>query len=81
MIAVCHAPPYSTSLDRIPICGMREAKRCRIFCGVSNPDFFSADDIHQAAGAQDKLGATSAMNVGKKGYVLDLDQQAEWGQI
>ena len=42
---------------------------------------FSAGHIHDAAGAQDKLGETSAMNVGKKGYLLDLDQQAEWGQI
>lgn len=81
MIAVCHAPPFGTSLDRITNLKHAGSRAVRDFLRREQPRYFFCGHIHEAAGAQDKLGETSAMNVGKKGYLLDLDQQAEWGVI
>jgi Icc-related predicted phosphoesterase len=81
MIAVCHAPPYGTMLDRITNLRHAGSKAVRDFLQREQPRFFFCGHIHEAAGAQDKLGATSAMNVGKKGYLLDLDKQSELGFI
>jgi len=79
MIAVCHAPPYGTVLDRITNLRHAGSKSVRDFLQREQPRYFFCGHIHEAAGASDKLGETSAMNVGKKGYLLDLDKQSELG--
>ena len=81
MIAVCHAPPYGTMLDRITNLKHAGSRSIREFLQREEPRYFFCGHIHEAAGASEKLGATSAMNVGKKGYLLDLDQQSELGFI
>lgn len=81
LIAVCHAPPHATMLDRITNLRHAGSKAVRDFIRREQPRYFFCGHIHEAAGAQDKLGATSAMNVGKKGYLLDLEKQSEWGLI
>jgi Icc-related predicted phosphoesterase len=81
MIAVCHAPPYGTVLDRITNLKHAGSKAVREFLKREEPRYFFCGHIHEAAGASDKLGPTSAMNVGKKGYLLDLDKQTELGFI
>ena len=81
MIAICHAPPYGTMLDRITNLRHAGSKAVREFVQREQPRYLFCGHIHEAAGAQDKLGATSAMNVGKKGYLLDLDKQSESGLI
>ena len=79
MIAICHVPPYGTMLDRITNLRHAGSKSMREFLQREQPRYFFCGHIHEAAGAQEKLGETSAMNVGKKGYLLDLEQQVEWG--
>jgi hypothetical protein len=81
MIAICHAPPYGAMLDRITNLRHAGSRAVREFLQREQPRYFFCGHIHEAAGAQDKLGATSAMNVGKKGYLLDLDKQSELGFI
>ncbi len=81
MIAICHAPPWGTMLDRITNLKHAGSRSMREFLEREQPRYFFCGHIHEAAGAQEKLGVTSAMNVGKKGYLLDLDQQAEQGFI
>ncbi len=81
MIAICHVPPFGTMLDRITNLRHAGSKSMRDFLQRERPRFFFCGHIHEAAGAQDKLGETSAMNVGKRGYLLDLDKQAELGFI
>lgn len=81
MISICHAPPYGTMLDRITNLKHAGSRAIRTFLQREQPRYFFCGHIHEAAGAQEKLGPTSAMNVGKKGYLLDLDQQAEWGVL
>ncbi len=79
MIAVCHAPPYGTMLDRITNLRHAGSKAVRDFLQREQPRYFFCGHIHEAAGASDKLGETSAMNVGRKGYLLDLDRQSDLG--
>ncbi len=81
MIAICHTPPYGTMLDRIVNLKHGGSKAMREFLQREKPRYFFCGHIHEAAGAQEKLGETSAMNVGRKGYLLDLDKQAELGLI
>jgi Icc-related predicted phosphoesterase len=81
MIAICHAPPYGTMLDRITNLKHGGSRSVREFLQREKPRYFFCGHIHEAAGAQEMLGETSAMNVGKKGYLLDLDKQAELGLI
>ena len=77
MIAICHVPPYGTALDRITNLRHAGSKSMREFLQREQPRYFFCGHIHEAAGAQDMLGETSALNVGKKGYLLDLDKQVE----
>ena len=81
MIAVCHVPPYGTMLDRITNLKHAGSRAVRDFLIREQPRYFFCGHIHEAAGASEKLGATSAMNVGKKGYLLDLEQQSDLGFI
>ena len=77
MIAICHVPPHGTMLDRITNLRHAGSRSMREFLQREQPRYFFCGHIHEAAGAQEKLGETSAMNVGKKGYLLDLEKQAE----
>jgi Icc-related predicted phosphoesterase len=81
MISVCHAPPHGTMLDRITNLRFAGSRAIRAFLQREQPRYFFCGHIHEAAGVGQKLGPTSAMNVGKKGYLLDLDQQSELGFI
>jgi len=81
MISVCHAPPFGTMLDRIRNLKHAGSKAVRSFLQREQPRYFFCGHIHEAAGAQEKLGETSAMNVGRKGYLLDLEVQREWGVL
>jgi Icc-related predicted phosphoesterase len=77
MVAICHVPPSGTMLDRITNLRHAGSTSMREFLQRERPRYFFCGHIHEAAGMQEKLGETSAMNVGKKGYLLDLDKQAE----
>lgn len=81
MIAIFHAPPFGTMLDRITNLKHAGSKAIREFLQREHPRYFFCGHIHEAAGAQDKLGETSAMNVGRKGYLLDLERQSGLGLI
>ncbi|MES1258594.1 MAG: metallophosphoesterase [Acidobacteriota bacterium] len=81
MISICHAPPFGTMLDRITNLKHAGSRAVRAFLQRERPRYFFCGHIHEAAGAQEKLGETSAMNVGRKGYLLDLNEQKEWGVL
>jgi Icc-related predicted phosphoesterase len=81
MIAIFHTPPHGTMLDRIVNLKHGGSKAVREFLQREKPRYFFCGHIHEAAGAQEKLGETSAMNVGRRGYLLDLDKQVELGLI
>ena len=71
-VLVCHAPPHDTALDRIKI-GLHGGSRAvREFIEKHQPAHFFCGHIHEAEGVVIQMGATQAMNVGKRGYLLEI---------
>lgn len=71
-VMVCHAPPLDTSLDQIHE-GLHGGSRAvREFIERVQPAHFFCGHIHEAEGKVTQMGSTRAMNVGKKGYLLEV---------
>lgn len=75
MIAVCHCPPYRTMLDKMRNFRHGGSISVREFLQREKPEYFFCGHIHEAAGVAERLGETKAMNVGKKGFLLDLNPE------
>jgi Icc-related predicted phosphoesterase len=74
LVLVCHAPPYGTPLDRIRE-GLHAGSRAvGQFIERHQPEWFFCGHIHEAEGAVTDLGATHARNVGKAGYLIELNR-------
>jgi len=72
LVMVCHAPPLETSLDRVHE-GLHAGSRAvRDFIERVQPAHFFCGHIHEAEGVVEQMGSTRAMNVGKKGYLLEV---------
>jgi hypothetical protein len=70
---ICHAPPFGTALDRVRP-GLHAGSRAVAeFIAQRQPEHFLCGHIHEAAGTAIRLGRTRARNVGKAGYLLELD--------
>jgi len=72
MVAICHVPPHGTMLDRITNLKHAGSRAMRTFLQREKPAYFFCGHIHEAAGASESLGPTLAMNVGPRGYLLEL---------
>jgi Icc-related predicted phosphoesterase len=71
-VLVCHAPPNDTALDRIKP-GLHGGSRAvREFIEKYQPGHFFCGHIHEAEGVAIQMGKTRAMNVGKKGFLLEI---------
>ena len=71
-VLICHSPPFETPLDRIHE-GLHAGSRAvREFIEKHEPEYFFCGHIHEAEGMVFEMGATRAMNVGKKGYLLEI---------
>jgi Icc-related predicted phosphoesterase len=73
LVLVCHAPPFETALDQIRPGLHAGSIAVRQFLEERQPEYFFCGHIHEAEGVQLRMGKTFAMNVGKKGYLLELD--------
>jgi Icc-related predicted phosphoesterase len=71
-VLICHAPPWNTDLDKIRDGLHAGSRSVRAFIEKYQPAHFFCGHIHEAEGAVIQMGATRAMNVGKKGYLLEL---------
>ena len=71
-ILICHAPPYGTPLDRIKDGLHAGSHAVRAFIETKQPEYFFCGHIHEAEGRQARLGQTLAVNVGKRGYLLEI---------
>jgi Icc-related predicted phosphoesterase len=72
LVMVCHAPPFDTTLDRVHE-GLHAGSRAvRDFIKRVHPAHFFCGHIHEAEGVVEQIGSTRAMNVGKKGYLLEV---------
>ncbi len=73
LVLVCHAPPYGTALDRIRPGLHGGSTAVRDFIAKVEPAYFFCGHIHEAEGVAIEIGKTRARNVGKQGYLLELD--------
>jgi hypothetical protein len=71
-VLICHSPPLGTPLDRIKE-GLHAGSRAvREFIETHQPEYFFCGHIHEAEGVVFQMGGTRAMNVGKRGYLLEI---------
>jgi uncharacterized protein len=71
-VLICHAPPLDTKLDQVHE-GLHAGSRAiRDFIESHQPQHFFCGHIHEAEGVVAQMGATRAMNVGKRGYLLEI---------
>ena len=71
-VLICHSPPLGTALDRIKEGLHAGSHSVREFIEKYQPAHFFCGHIHEAEGVAIQMGATRAMNVGKKGYLLEI---------
>lgn len=71
-VLVCHSPPLNTPLDRIREGLHAGSKSVLDFIEANQPAHFFCGHIHEAEGVVHQMGATRGMNVGKKGYLVEL---------
>jgi Icc-related predicted phosphoesterase len=45
----------------------------RAFLDRIQPDYFFCGHIHEAQGVEERIGTTLGVNVGKKGFLLELN--------
>jgi Icc-related predicted phosphoesterase len=70
---ICHAPPYGTALDQVRPGIHAGSTAVRYFIETYQPEYFFCGHIHEAHGVEIAMGKTRARNVGKAGYLLELD--------
>jgi uncharacterized protein len=73
LVLICHAPPFDTPLDEIRPRLHAGSTAVRAFIDCYQPAHFFCGHIHEAEGAVVQMGRTRAQNVGRKGYLLELD--------
>ena len=72
LILVCHCPPKPSQLDRSRDGQHFGSTSVAAFIEATQPRYFFCGHIHEAEGVVEQLGATTGVNVGKAGYLLDL---------
>ena len=73
LVLICHTPPYGTALDQVRPGLHAGSVAVRNFIEKHQPGYFFCGHIHEAEGVSAEIGKTRAWNVGKKGYLLELD--------
>lgn len=74
LILICHCPPKSTPLDRAGHNLHFGSESIRQFLEAHQPAYFFCGHIHEAEGVRAQIGGTPGVNVGKRGFLLDLAQ-------
>ena len=71
-VLVAHAPPVDTELDEAGPGLHFGSTAVRDYVDAYQPVYCFCGHIHEGAGRVVKLGPTTAVNVGKPGYLLEL---------
>lgn len=71
-ILVSHAPPKDTAVDQAAPGLHFGSSAVRDYIELCQPSHCFCGHIHEGAGRTARLGATLAVNVGKRGYCLQL---------
>ncbi len=73
LVLVCHTPPFDTELDQIRPGVHAGSTAVREFVETHQPAYLFCGHIHEAEGRQIHIGKTLGINVGKQGYLLELN--------
>jgi Icc-related predicted phosphoesterase len=73
LVMICHAPPQGTALDRVRGGLHAGSQAVREFVDRYQPEYLFCGHIHEAEGVTIEMGKTKATNVGKRGYLLELN--------
>lgn len=69
---VVHAPPYGSKLDEFAPGKHAGSHAVREFVESEQPLMLFCGHIHECGGKSDQIGRTRCFNVGKRGYLLEL---------
>jgi Icc-related predicted phosphoesterase len=72
LVLICHCPPLETDLDQIRPSLHAGSRSVREFIEREQPVHFFCGHIHEAEGVTVRLGETVGVNVGKRGFLLEL---------
>jgi Icc-related predicted phosphoesterase len=72
-VLICHCPPHGTTLDEAGPGKHFGSPAITKAIARMQPRYFFCGHIHEAAGREEVLGQTIARNLGKKGYLLNLE--------
>ncbi|MCC6368084.1 MAG: metallophosphoesterase [Bryobacterales bacterium] len=73
LILICHCPPKGTALDRAGAGLHFGSSAVKQFLEEHQPAYFFCGHIHEAEGARTNIGNTKGVNVGKRGFLLEID--------
>jgi uncharacterized protein len=73
LVLICHAPPHGTALDRVRDGLHAGSRSVREFVDRHQPEYLFCGHIHEAEGTHAEIGRTKAINVGQRGYLLELN--------
>ncbi len=73
LILICHCPPKGTALDQASPGNHYGSPAVRKFIEEEQPEYFFCGHIHEAEGIEDVIGNTRGRNVGKRGYLLEIE--------
>lgn len=77
LILVCHCPPKGTALDRAGDGLHFGSSAVKEFIEKHQPVYFFCGHVHEAEGKETLLGVTKGVNVGKRGFLLEIDEAIE----
>jgi Icc-related predicted phosphoesterase len=72
LVLICHCPPLDTDLDGVKPGAHFGSRAIREFIDAYEPARFFCGHIHECEGRDVMIGHTRGVNVGKRGYLLDL---------
>ena len=72
LVLICHCPPLNTALDEIRKGLHAGSRSVREFIEANQPAHFFCGHIHEAEGVVIQMGRTHGVNVGKRGFLLEL---------
>ncbi|MEZ5402792.1 MAG: metallophosphoesterase [Bryobacteraceae bacterium] len=73
LVLICHSPPKGSQLDRAGEGLHFGSAAVAEFIANRQPAWFFCGHIHEAQGVEERIGDTVGVNVGKRGYLLELD--------
>lgn len=76
LILVCHCPPHGTLLDQAGPGRHIGSRAVREFLEREQPAWFACGHVHETAGVVTQVAATRAVNAGRKGFLIEV-QEAE----